>query len=836
MYVVKFSFENYITLYALLLALIFVPDKSLTQIVGLITNEGSDPLPYATISYENGLKGTTSNLEGKYQLSLPAGRYDLSFRYLGYKTIRKSIDYDGVYLELNVRLPEESIELAEVTIAADGEDPAYAVMRKVIENRDKNKKSIHTYEGDLYIKGIIRTADVPETFMGQDIGDMEGILDSNRQGIIYLSESRSTVYFRQPESFKEIMHYSKTAGNDNGFSFNQYAGANFNFYYENLTFDRTLISPLNDAAFSHYRFKLEGFYLDDKGRQINKISVIPKDDVRPLFSGTIYIVEDEWVLSSVDLAFTGKAIKNKFFNKIRIRQIMEYSENSGLWYTQNQIIDFDTDFFGFKFFGTFSYFFFDIKLNADLPENIFGAEIFTMDDGAMEQPLTFWDSIRPIPLTMDEENDYIKKDSLKELKESKVYLDSLDRKANRIKITSLMFGFQNNDTYNKRYITMGSPVGQFRFNPVEGFAIGTRLNVRKYSQDDNRRLTMESTIRYGFSDKQWKADLNGSYRFSRKNLSFLSFSGGREYFQFDQREAISFGLNTWSSLFYKKNRAKIFDKKYIKLGVQSEIANGLYGWVSLSRENRSPLYNLTDYSLFNKDRSYEPNNFYSDDGGEEAFDAHKAVLIGVNLRWRPGQKYLTYPKFKIRISSEWPTFSMLYEKAVGNGAEYVKFDKMVLRMRDAYIDMKTYGFSTLNLEYGHFFNTERLEFMDHFHFLSNETTTTYFDRYVYAFKNMPFYDFSTADDFVMANFEHHFDGYIMDRIPLLQDSGLTLVAGFGGLWTSKNYYEWNLGIEGFSLGGLEFLRIDFVQSYTDEGFFDRGVKIGLTRFFNQVVD
>jgi hypothetical protein len=219
------------------------------------------------------------------------------------------------------------------------------------------------------------------------------------------------------------------------------------------------------------------------------------------------------------------------------------------------------------------------------------------------------------------------------------------------------------------------------------------------------------------------------------------------------------------------------------------------------------------------------------------FDDHKALLFKVNLRWRPGQKYLSYPRFKLRILSEWPTFSVLYEKALGNKEDYVQFDKFVLRMRDSYIDTKTYGFSTINLEYGHFFSNGRVELMDYFHFLSNETTTAYFDRYVFTFKNMPFYDFSTVDDFVMVNYEQHFDGYIMDRIPFLQDSGLTLVAGFGALWSKgADYYEWNVGIEGFSLGGLEFLRFDFVQSYTDSGFLDRGVKIGLTRFFNQVVD
>lgn len=814
-----------------------MPVLLIGQISGTVSNPEGEPLAYATISFENSSKGTSTNLSGQYQLSISPGLYTLKYQYLGYETVTYKINYTGQPEVIDIVLNEESFQLSEITITADGEDPAYAVMRKVIAEREKNKKAINNYIGDIYIKGMIKTYDAPESFLGQEIGDMEGILDSNRQGILYLSESRSTIYFQQPEKFKEVMLFSKTAGNDNGFTFNQYSGANFNFYYENINFDRTMISPLNDAAFSHYRFKLEGVQLDETGQLINKISVIPKDDVRPLFHGTIYIVEDEWVLSRLDLSFTGKAIKNRFFNEIRIRQIMQYSSTEKQWYTQNQIIDFDSDFLGFKFGGTFSYFFFDININTEFSDEIFGAELFSMKEDAMDKPISFWDSIRPIPLTLEENKDYTRKDSLKTLRESKEYLDSVDRQNNNIGIGSLIFGFNNNNTYNKRYFRLGSPLGQTRFNPVEGWAIGTKITIRKYSQDDNRRFQAQAGIRYGFSDKTWKGNIEGSFRYSRKNLSFINFGIGREYFQFDERNPLSFGLGTWSSLFYKRNHIKMFDKTYWRIGLQSEIINSLYGWISFAGEKRSPLFNNSDYSLFNKDRDYEKNNPFDEGETPAGFTEHNAYLLKVDLRWRPGQKYFSYPRFKMRILSEWPTVSLQYHKAIPIGNNTINYDRLIWRVRDTYINTKTYGFSSINFEGGMFLSKERLGFVDYFHFLGNETTATYFYRYPYSFKNMPFYDFSTTEDFIQVNIEHHFDGYIMDKVPLLADSGLTFVLGFGGVWNKeRDYYEWSIGLEGFSIGAIDFMRIDYVQSYTDTGFYDRGLKFGFTRFFNQVVN
>ena len=83
------------------------------------------------------------------------------------------------------------------------------------------------------------------------------ILDSTRSGIIYLSETVSKITFQKPDKIKEVIVASKVSGKDNGFSFNNAASVNFDFYENYIEFNVNVISPIADGAFNYYKYKLK---------------------------------------------------------------------------------------------------------------------------------------------------------------------------------------------------------------------------------------------------------------------------------------------------------------------------------------------------------------------------------------------------------------------------------------------------------------------------------------------------------------------------------------------------------------------------------------------------
>ena len=225
-----------------------------SRLKGRVTDRSGSGLAFASV-YELGTtNGTLTNEEGYFELELKPGDHQLAFQYLGYGSLTRKISFPKDK-EIQVSLLPENFQIAEVEIVA-GEDPAMPIIRKAIELRDQNLKKTPAYRSELYIKALMKIVDAPESFLGQNLGSMDGILDSARQGILYFSESLSRINFAPPKNYKEEMLSSKVSGDDRGISVNQFSYVNFNFYNENIQLFRELISPLSCIALQDYNYYL----------------------------------------------------------------------------------------------------------------------------------------------------------------------------------------------------------------------------------------------------------------------------------------------------------------------------------------------------------------------------------------------------------------------------------------------------------------------------------------------------------------------------------------------------------------------------------------------------
>ena len=346
----------------------FFINISLAQINGVVTDIKDNPLPFASVYVQGKTQGTTTNLEGEYFLELEKGNYEIVFQFIGYAQKIEKVKYKGRELKLNIELNEEAISLGQIEINANAEDPAYAIIRKAIAKRNYYKKQVNSFSCDVYIKGAVKILEAPEKLLGQDVGDMEGSLDTNRQGIVYLSESVSKLYFMQPDRFKEIMTSSKVSGNDNGFSFNSAQEMDFDLYESHINYGRNVISPIADGALGYYEYRLEGVLVDEEGRLINKIKLLTKNLEDPVFQGYIYIINDLWNIQSTDIYLTGKRVQMPLFDTLKIRQTYVPVKKPDVWRVFSQTFYFKGGAFGFKFGGGFTGIFSDYDLKPNLTE------------------------------------------------------------------------------------------------------------------------------------------------------------------------------------------------------------------------------------------------------------------------------------------------------------------------------------------------------------------------------------------------------------------------------------------------------------------------------------
>ena len=227
---------------------------------------------------------------------------------------------------------------------------------------------------------------------------------------VYLSESVSRLYVKGGKS-KEVLYSSKVSGDDQGYSFNSAQEMDFNFYDSNIDLSlKKLITPIAPSALSYYKYVLEGTQYDEDGRLINKIKVIPKDDYSPTLYGYIYIIEDLWSIHSLELGVTSKSMQVSFIDSLTFKQIFVPIQDQ--WMTLSNVIKFKLGALGFKLEGNFACVYSDYELN-NVDDSVFSREIFKVEKDANKRSETYWDSLRPIPLTIDERVDYKRKDSIR---------------------------------------------------------------------------------------------------------------------------------------------------------------------------------------------------------------------------------------------------------------------------------------------------------------------------------------------------------------------------------------------------------------------------------------
>ncbi len=799
------------------------------QLTGKITNKAGEALSFANIYVQGTTNGTTSNLDGFYNFELRPGTYNVVYQYVGYKSEVVKVTIGSKLLKKDVVLMEESVKLDAVVIKADGEDPAYAIIRKAIEKRSYYKNLVESYSCDVYIKGNQKILDAPEKIFGQEVGDLGGSLDSNRQGIVYLSESEAKLYYQKPDQKKEEMISSKVSGNDNGFSFNRASLMDFSFYENFIEISRNIISPIANNALSYYRYKLLGTVFDEDGHLINKIQVIPKREEDPVYRGTIYIVEDLWNIQSIELIITGATIKQPILDTLVIKQVHVPVREPDVWMLLSQSLDFSLGVFNFKIGGYFTGVYSNYELDVPFDDKFFNNEVFKVSEGSNEKELTYWDSIRPVPLTIEEEVDYVKKDSLQKIWDSKEFMDSIDAKNNKFKVWDLLFGYQYNKSYEKTFFSIGSPLTTIGFNPVQGFYGNVDIVYRKYFDERSTQwLRINPKIQYGFSDKQWRADLSMSYNFNQVNFSRITVSGGRAVSQFNVENPISAFLNTQYALWDHKSFIKLFDKSFGRLAYQRELTNGVFFKGYLEYAQRNPLKNTSEYSFLKKDRMYEPNDPLFPNDLDIPFEGHEAFELGISFRFRFEQKYITYPNRKYIMGSKFPDLWIHYRKGIAAFGSDVDYDLLKINIEDE-LSMGLFGRSEFNLEGGVFVNNRSVQFIDYQHFNGNQTFIYSPGKALSSFFMLPYYEFSTIDPYVQIHYQHHFEGFLLDKVPLIRKLGLKSVLGASFLFTEtgKDYYEVSFGFDNLGFGIVKLFRVDVVSSFQNGKYLTTGFRLGV---------
>jgi hypothetical protein len=500
---------------------------------GEIRDENGQPVPYAAIFIKELTRGTTCNALGLFSLPLPEGNYTIFFRSLGYTEVTRTLQVGPEYTELMIELPPQTYMIPEVRVSASGEDPAYWIMRKTIGLANYHLHEVLEYEAEIYIKGTALLEKMPRAIARRiQVNNIRV-----EEGEAYMLESLNEVKFRAPSKYEMRVIASQNTLPGYTENVNPMDYINASLYQQQI---EGVISPLARHAFSHYRFRFDGTFMEGT-YVINKIKVSPKRKSQQLVEGYLYVVEDLWCLHSADLSV------NTIAGTVRLKQLFA-NVMMDAWLPVNHQIGVDVDIAGVLANVTYvsSLKYSDVTLNPNLPETYFTSmradedeeeiaeepEIskeqekinellekdeltnrdvqklsrlmekeagksspdpsdedlnrtgttFSVADSAVRNDSIYWNAVRPIPLTPKEHISIRERDSIRGIQQATASGDSLSTRTSprRQKLfRGILLG--RSYTWSKgrfRFTHDGLiDLEQLDYNTVDGFSYGQRFSL-----------------------------------------------------------------------------------------------------------------------------------------------------------------------------------------------------------------------------------------------------------------------------------------------------------------------------------------------------------------------
>ncbi|MBL7819714.1 MAG: carboxypeptidase-like regulatory domain-containing protein [Saprospiraceae bacterium] len=801
---------------------------SIAQLKGRLTDQEGNPLAFASIYIKNTTKGSISNKDGSYVLELPVGKNRIVFHYLGYQVEEREVEYHAQVIVLDVALKPSAYNLGEIVISSDQEDPAYPIIRKAIAKRNAYFNGKADFACNAYTKGSIKILDIPKKILGKEIGNLDGNLDSNRKGIIYLSETVSKLSFNKPDHFYEEMISSRISGRDNGFSFNRASSVLFNLYENTNEFGRAIVSPIADFALDYYKYSLLSTdTIASDSLILHRIRITPKNNSLPAWSGVITIQEGSWNLYELNLHISGKQVQQELFDSIYLSQVFIPVEGFERYELQSQVFGFKAALFVIKLEGKFAVVFSDYNFNS-ISKQQDNRVLLRIQEGANTKVVPYWDSIRPVPLTAEEITDYRSKDSLKIIRDSKVYKDSVDQLKNQFKTINFLTGYTYHNSYNKRSFGISSPLEIIHFNPVQGWSLGTkiRFSQQQHAKNEYKEYSIESKLEYGFSENIFRPTLRYTQRFNEFRKSELNVKIGIDLETFDHNPG-SLLVHEISNLWLKKNYNKYYENRVFGLNYKQYLSYDFLWFGEWNYNIRSILNNHSNYSIAKKDRLYSPNSV-SENFNDSLFIQQSDYMSFTNrIRWRPGTKVWLAP----------------------NATEYLESDWPVIRISH------TWGFYPKSKQQFHvigtsLYNEQSLQSWGHLSYLVKATKIVHkepIDPSEWIFqKGNPFvvynkpndpdvflslepYAHSTDNQMVSWFMEWDLQGKLLDRIPLINKLGLKELIRYSSVVNDRNkpYAEYSIGFGNIGYKVFRIFRFDWVHSFEGSSYFGSNFRLAL---------
>ncbi|MBL4862952.1 MAG: carboxypeptidase-like regulatory domain-containing protein [Crocinitomicaceae bacterium] len=805
-------------LYACLLFVFTTTTINAQVLKGVISDRLGSPIPFSKVWVQNTSYGTISNGKGEYQLELiETGAYTIRFSASGYLNTTDTIDIQKGVTMYDVVLTESIQMIQEVSVkAVNKKTRGKKIMKKVI---DKRKSFLEATDKYTCLTYCFSSLDKRNPTPNDSIPDSTGITLEKMN----ITEWYGTSYFMARNRYKDVItgftDYSDKANNTvtvsvsfseddfgepGGIEMNPYVFVNgleeadiniFKNAVDAPAFtQRPIISPLAYNAFVYYNFYLESSFYE-KGQKIYEIRVEPKFKEEALFYGTLYIQDVSMAPVSYELGINKGALN--YFKDMRI--ICDYSTIEGKHLPVRREFVYLIKEGKTLINGNIRVSHSDYQFEYDDDKRNFWLETKVYTPEAFDRDTSYWRTIRPFHLEEEEKKFIWEQDSITAHEQSEGYLKKQDSIYNTLTVWDFLFngvGFRN--TFKKQEIWIAGLIEQVVPFGVGGYRHTLHGSYTKEFENAHA-LDIEPRLDYGFNNKDLKGGLEVGYTYNPRRFSRISLRFGDTYDFVNDNESIQGTLSPANRV--RNQKAEIFH--------QFEMFNGLYLRTGVIYSNRKSIDDLTYPDWV---------NVFGNFSEPKPFENYAIFMTEVELSYRFRQKYIFRGNKKIVTGTRWPMLALKFRKGFPDvfGGQS-DFDYVELGLKDD-IDLNSLGHTGVEFSAGSFVRKKELRIIENKYF---RTSDLFFFSNPRESMQMLDTALNTSNTYLQTNFIHHFNGFFLNKVWLINKLKLEETVGGGLLMIPEanfNQVEFYVGLERMFRIKKQLFKIGFYAVASDNNF------------------
>jgi len=720
--------------------------SQITRVNGTVKDaETKELMPFVNILFKGTTVGGTSELDGAFEVEIQKPSDTIIVAFLGYKPQRIGIKRFKNNL-LNIELQPDKFLLTEFVVVP-GENPAHVIMREVVAHKKENDPvNIKSYQYKMYNKIQFDINNYGDKMQNARILKPMNFVfdyaDTTEDGKAYLpmalTETYSEVYSTaDPNRKQEFIVGSQISGLKNA-SISQYLGdmyQNINIYDNYLLiFNRSFVSPVTDNFLRFYKYYLvDSVYIGED--RCYKLLFLPKRKQDLTFTGDIYIHDSTFAVKQVNIRFNDNANIN-YIKQFSVYQEYEWVEKESWMLKAERTIG---DFAPFEkangmgVFGRKTTIYSDFHVNEKIPDSLFtpGRNI-VISDSAENQNELFWNGVRSDSLTQKEKNIYTMVDSLK----------NVPRLVNARYLTQMLAtGYLKWDKFLVgQYYTFCS------WNEIEG----VRLKFGGITDNSfSTRLELRGSLAYGLKDERFKPRVGVRWFVSKDKTNRRLLSA----FYRSDLEQLSLSSNTLqldnilTSLLRRQSLRYVTNVEELKVSMEYEYFPGLLNKLTVVNRKLTPLGTFA----FEREEAEGLQNIKNVTTTE----------ISLQTRFAWGEKYISGEFDRVSTGSKYPVIQLELAAGVPNvfGSDF-SYYKVKFRIADRF-RFQPFGYTDYLVDVGKVWGTAPYLFLE----IHQGSQTYTLDQL--AFNMMNIFEFA-SDRYVYLFVDHHFEGYFLNKIPLLR--------------------------------------------------------------------